>query len=54
MKNLELKVKCTDHRASLKAVKLLGAESAGILNQRDVYFNLSPVRLKLRSINNNE
>lgn len=54
MKNLELKVKCTDHRSALKAVKLLGAESAGILKQRDVYFNLTPGRLKLRSINNIE
>lgn len=52
MKNLELKVKCVDHKAALRAVKLLKARDMGILNQRDVYFEISPGRLKLRSINN--
>ena len=52
MKNLELKVKCKDHRSALKAVKALNAEYSGILKQRDVYFNLKPGRLKLRTINN--
>ncbi|HMQ78458.1 MAG TPA: class IV adenylate cyclase [Ignavibacteria bacterium] len=51
MKNLELKVKCVDHKAALRAVKLLKARDMGTLNQRDVYFNISPGRLKLRSIN---
>lgn len=51
MKNLELKVKCVDHMAALRAVKLLKARDMGTLNQRDVYFNISPGRLKLRSIN---
>ena len=51
MKNLELKVKCKDHRSALAAVKKIGAKYEGILKQRDVYFNLSPGRLKLRSIN---
>ncbi len=54
MKNLELKVKCKSHRAALKAVKLLHAEYGGILKQRDVYFNISPGRLKLRTINKTE
>jgi predicted adenylyl cyclase CyaB len=53
LKNLELKVKCKDHKQALKSLKLLNAEYAGILKQRDVYFNLSPGRLKLRSININ-
>lgn len=52
MKNFELKVKCKDHKGVLAAVKLLRAAHKGILNQRDVYFNISPGRLKLRSINN--
>lgn len=52
MKNLELKVKCVDNRAALRSVKLLKARDMGILNQRDVYFEISPGRLKLRSINN--
>ncbi len=51
MKNLELKVKCIDHRSALTAVKRIGAKFEGILKQHDVYFNLSPGRLKLRSIN---
>lgn len=54
MRNLELKVKCTDHRQALKAVKLLGAINAGVLKQRDVYFNLKPGRFKLRTINKTE
>lgn len=54
MKNLELKVKCKDHRAALYAVKMLDAKYEGILKQRDVYFNLSPGRLKLRTINADE
>jgi len=52
MKNLELKVKCNSHKAVLKVVKKLNAKYEGILKQRDVYFNISPGRLKLRSINN--
>ncbi|HAX47922.1 MAG TPA: class IV adenylate cyclase [Ignavibacteria bacterium] len=52
MKNFELKVKCKDHKGVLAAVKLLRAAHKGILKQRDVYFNISPGRLKLRSINN--
>ncbi len=52
MKNLELKVKCKDHTSALRAVKKLDAKYQGILKQRDVYFNLTPGRLKLRSINN--
>ena len=52
MRNLELKIKCKDHTSALSAVKKLSAKYEGILKQRDVYFNLSPGRLKLRSINN--
>lgn len=54
MRNLELKVKCNNHRQPLIAVKLLGARNAGVLDQKDVYFNLSPGRLKLRTINKSE
>jgi len=52
LKNFELKVNCKDHKAALAAVKLLNADYEGILKQRDVYFKISPGRLKLRSINN--
>lgn len=52
MRNLELKVKCNDHTAALSAVKILNANYEGILKQQDVYFDLTPGRLKLRSINN--
>ncbi len=51
MKNFELKAVCVDSRGALKAVKMLKASYKGILIQRDVYFNISPGRLKLRSIN---
>ncbi|MBN8583566.1 MAG: class IV adenylate cyclase [Ignavibacteria bacterium] len=54
MKNFELKVRCRDHRSALAVLKNLDAEYSGLLKQRDVYFNLSPGRLKLRTINNNE
>lgn len=52
MKNFELKAVCVDSRGALKAVKMLKASYKGILIQRDVYFGISPGRLKLRSINN--
>ncbi|MEO8512129.1 MAG: class IV adenylate cyclase [Ignavibacteria bacterium] len=52
MKNFELKVKCKDHRNALNTVKKLNAKYEGILKQKDVYFNLTPGRLKLRTINN--
>lgn len=54
MKNFELKVRCRDHRSALAVLKNLDAEYSGSLKQRDVYFNLSPGRLKLRTINNKE
>lgn len=54
MKNLELKVKCKDHRAAFFAVKKLDAKYEGVLKQRDIYFNLSPGKLKLRTINADE
>lgn len=52
MKNLELKVKYSDRKRVFNALKKLNAEYKGILHQRDVYFDISPGRLKLRSINN--
>lgn len=47
-----MKARCADHKSILKAVKLPGTRNMGILKQRDVYFKLSPGRLKLRSVNN--
>ncbi len=52
MKNLELKVKYCDRKRVFNALKKLNAEYEGILYQRDVYFDITPGRLKLRSINN--
>lgn len=52
MKNLELKVKYCDRKKVFNALKKLNAEYEGILYQRDVYFDITPGRLKLRSINN--
>ena len=54
MKNLEIKAKCTGHFAAISALRKLNAENKGILKQRDVYFRISPGRLKLRSINREE
>lgn len=51
MKNLEIKAKCIDHSAAITALRKLNAEYNGILKQRDVYFKVSPGRLKLRSVN---
>ncbi len=51
MKNLEIKSKCSDHSAAVSALRKLNAKYNGILKQRDVYFKVSPGRLKLRSIN---
>ncbi len=52
MKNLELKVRYCDRKRVFNALKKLNAEYKGILHQRDVYFDITPGRLKLRSINN--
>ena len=54
MKNLEIKARCKDHAAAVKALKNLNAEYKGVLRQRDVYFRVDSGRLKLRSINGSE
>lgn len=54
MKNLEIKARCKDHIAAVKALKNLNAEYKGVLRQRDVYFRVDSGRLKLRSINGSE
>jgi len=54
MKNIELKFRCKDFIHALKAVKILSAINKGVLKQTDIYFNIKPGRLKLRTINNAE
>jgi adenylate cyclase class 2 len=47
-RNLELKAIDTDPAGSLKTCESLGAEDAGLLLQRDTYFEVPRGRLKLR------
>jgi adenylate cyclase, class 2 len=47
-RNLELKAIDPDSERSLKICEDLGAEPKGVLQQRDVYFNVPQGRLKLR------
>jgi len=54
MKNIELKFRCKDFIHALKAVKILSAINKGVLKQTDIYFNIKPGRIKLRTINKTE
>jgi adenylate cyclase class IV len=49
-RNIEVKARCTDLTAAREAARSLGAEFAGILEQRDTYFVAVHGRLKLREI----
>ena len=50
--NLEIKLKTNSHKDYIKILKSIGAEYCGILNQKDVYFNVQSGLLKLRIENN--
>jgi len=52
MKNVELKIKISDHRGIISELKKLKGRKIGILNQVDTYFNCPTGRFKLREINN--
>jgi len=52
--NLELKIKVTSHQSLKKILLQIGAESRGILNQKDVYYSVFNGLLKLRIENGNE
>jgi len=60
MKNIELKAKYPNQKAAMVIAENLGARYEGILKQEDIYFKISPAklkaklkeRLKLRIINN--
>src|SRR5258706_14655754 len=47
-RNIELKASCRDLGAAREAARAMGAEYAGILEQRDTYFIATNGRLKLR------
>ena len=49
-RNIELKARCADLERARRAGKGIGAESVGILDQRDTYFAVPHGRLKLREI----
>ncbi len=51
MKNVELKIKVTNHLEIVKLLKKNKAKKVGVLNQIDTYFNCPTGRLKLREIN---
>jgi len=48
MDNVEVKVRCSDLDAVRSAAERLGARHAGLLRQRDVFFDVPEGRLKLR------
>lgn len=52
--NLELKIKLSDHQQVKSVLNKIGSEFKGILNQKDVYFNVSDGLLKLRIENGSE
>jgi adenylate cyclase class 2 len=47
-RNIELKARCANLSAAREAARAIGAEYAGILEQRDTYFVAKQGRLKLR------
>jgi adenylate cyclase class 2 len=47
-RNIELKAHCSDLAAAREAARAIGAERAGVLEQRDTYFVATHGRLKLR------
>ena len=48
MHNVEVKIRCSDLDAVRSAAERLGASHAGLLRQRDVFFDAPEGRLKLR------
>jgi adenylate cyclase class 2 len=52
--NLELKIRVNSHQSLKKILLQIGAESSGILNQKDVYYSVPIGLLKLRIENGNE
>jgi predicted adenylyl cyclase CyaB len=46
--NLEIKIKVLDHDFFTEKLKNIGAEYKGILNQKDIYYNIKNSLLKLR------
>jgi adenylate cyclase class 2 len=50
--NLELKARISSISMAIRVVRRLNAQRKGILRQRDIYYNVSRGRLKLRIINN--
>lgn len=51
--NLEIKIKVISHDRFRKALKTIGAEYKGILNQKDIYYRVKNSLLKLRIQDNN-
>ena len=52
--NLELKISVTSHQSLKKILKKIGAESKGMLKQKDVYYSVPSGLLKLRIENGQE
>ena len=52
--NLELKIRVTSHQSLKKILLQIGAESRGMLIQKDVYYSVPNGLLKLRIENGNE
>ena len=52
-RNIELKARCSDLSTARQAARAMGAEYAGILEQRDTYFVAREGRLKLRETSGN-
>jgi predicted adenylyl cyclase CyaB len=50
--NLELKARISSISGAIRTARHIQAQSQGILRQRDIYYNVSHGRLKLRIINN--
>lgn len=47
-RNVEIKARCPDLDRARRVAEQLGAQSGGVLRQRDTYFHVSRGRLKLR------